>query len=278
MGACERGLRFPCGCCQPCLEKKRSDWNYRVKQENRHALSSFVLTLTYDEEHLPTRENSEGIHIPTLDKKHVQDFVKRLRRRIQYRVQSGNLPKETRRPEYGLQVRYYAVGEYGSKTDRPHYHIILWNVPRYDIDRIAEVWTEGGVYVDDVDDATIQYVLKYMITAPEMKKRTDRQKPFALMSKRPAIGAVWLETNAKYKKKMIWNNGHLHPTPKYYKEKMGLSTTPEEHLEYSDSAREKRKEAYQTLSKFEEPVQEFVTRKFAESKSKMKQISKHDKF
>lgn len=99
----------PCGKCVLCREKKASEWSFRALCENQSSSSEpLFITLTYDNEHKPER----GV-----DKRHVQNFMKRLRR---------NLDKE------GIEhdIRYFACAEYGKKSLRPHYHLILWNFPR----------------------------------------------------------------------------------------------------------------------------------------------------
>lgn len=63
-----------------------------------HDENDFV-TLTYRPEDLPKGG--------TLVKDHLQKFIKRARKR------------------YGVGLKYYAVGEYGDKLGRPHYHIAL---------------------------------------------------------------------------------------------------------------------------------------------------------
>ena len=58
------------------------------------------VTLTYDDDHLPEYNS--------LNYKHFQDFMKRLRK-----SHSG--------------VRFYMCGEYGEDFSRPHYHALLFN-------------------------------------------------------------------------------------------------------------------------------------------------------
>lgn len=111
-----------------------------------HDSSSFV-TLTYNDDSLP--DNS------SLRKRDLQLFFKRLRKAV--------LP---------ARIRYFACGEYGDDSHRPHYHILLfghglsaadklvvmkswpycdWNVP-------AIAQRAFGV----VEHDSIQYVAKYI--------------------------------------------------------------------------------------------------------------------
>ena len=74
-----------------------------------HAESSFW-TLTYSDECL----NLTASGRPTLRRKHVQNFLKLLRKHL---------------ATLGLKVKHYSVGEYGTLTERPHYHLILFGYP-----------------------------------------------------------------------------------------------------------------------------------------------------
>lgn len=105
----ETHIDAPCGKCIYCLNSQRNDWTFRLWQESRHSQNSNFLTLTYDKESL--RYGAKG---PTLYKKDVQDFIKRLRK--------NNLK------QWKEKIIYYAVGEYGDETERPHYHLIIFNV------------------------------------------------------------------------------------------------------------------------------------------------------
>lgn len=99
----------PCGKCVLCREKKASEWSFRALCENQSSLTEpLFVTLTYDNEHKPRC----GVR-----KEDIQNFMKRLRR---------NLDKL----KIEHDIRYFACGEYGKKTHRPHYHLILWNFPR----------------------------------------------------------------------------------------------------------------------------------------------------
>ena len=216
-------FRVPCGKCLPCQKRRRSEWSLRLEHEYMFSDSAYFITLTYNDESLP--RTKEGY--PTLLKKHVQDYIKRLRN-----AHVAYLKKEQRKvhDEFkitGKKIRYYAVGEYGSQTRRPHYHLLLFN---YDIDNTNQFiakWknTEtaqsyGHVDVGNVTAASINYVTKYMFKG--FNKKTDkRQSPFSLMSKKPIIGHDYLVNYGSYHIKneelqVADQNGSLRRLPKAY--------------------------------------------------------------
>ena len=102
----------PCGKCPKCLKRKQNAWAFRLQCQTRVSISSAFITLTYEDEKLPLSYNG----LPNLDKTHVQKFLKRLRKAS---------PKSSNE----LSIKYYACGEYGTRTHRPHYHMIAFNIP-----------------------------------------------------------------------------------------------------------------------------------------------------
>lgn len=68
--------------------------------------NSFV-TLTYTDKTLPLTTHG----LPTLNPRDLQLWLKRLRKAMS-----------------PFRLRFYAVGEYGGKTERPHYHAILFGM------------------------------------------------------------------------------------------------------------------------------------------------------
>lgn len=153
----------PCAKCLACLSNKRVDWSFRLQQEWKYSKgSTFFVTLTYDRKNL-NRVDYE------LSKRDLQLYFKRLRKHDKSRI------------------RYYAVGEYGEKTKRPHYHIILFGSNEKNV---RASWHSGIVHVGTVSMASISYVLKYLVQ-PELAIK-GKQKPFALMSRGYGLGAHYL--------------------------------------------------------------------------------------
>lgn len=111
-----------CGKCPPCIKRRIDGWVFRMLQEDRHSFTSHFVTLTYAPEYLPecehvNEETGEVKIFPTLRKEHLQNFMKRLRKFV--KSDFPELPK----------ISYYAVGEYGSDTKRPHYHLLVFGCP-----------------------------------------------------------------------------------------------------------------------------------------------------
>lgn len=185
---------IPCGQCTECRVSKAREWSIRLMHEAAlHDKCSF-LTLTYDDYHLP----QDG----SLRYRDLQLFNKNLRRQLDY-YYPGN------------KIRFFAVGEYGSKSFRPHFHEILfgedfsfdrkeWKKSHgysyYRSDFLERIWNNGFSVIGDVSYDSVNYVARYTL-----KKITGNIASFvydglepekAIMSRRPGIGHDFL---LKYK-------------------------------------------------------------------------------
>lgn len=163
------GVPFPCGQCLPCRINRRRVWTLRLMLEGlNHAESSFV-TLTYAPEFLPDNGS--------LIKKHVQGFLKRLRKSLE--------------PQ---KIRYFACGEYGEISQRPHYHLIIFGLPPHMEQFITRAWTFGLVHVGSFSMDSAQYVAGY-VTKKIVKRGTDDERisEFVLCSRRPGLGSYALD-------------------------------------------------------------------------------------
>lgn len=194
----------PCGRCPNCVKRRISGWSFRLMQEERNAASSYFITLTYDTSKVPISTNG----FMNLSKKDLQDYFKRLRK----------AHGESR-------IKYYVVGEYGGKTMRPHYHMIIFNA---DITKIDPAWNNGQVHFGSVTEASIGYCFKYMMKKSRvpMHERDDRQREFSLMSKglgesyiRPSMIA-WHKANLIERMYCNLKDGKKIAMPRYYKEKI----------------------------------------------------------
>jgi hypothetical protein len=155
-------IPVPCGKCPQCVKLKVNQWIFRINQHVKTSTNNVFLTLTYNEENLPINEG-----YPTLVKKDIQNFMKSLRQEQSYFTDT--------------KISYYSVGEYGKKKNRPHYHILLFNVhPNINYDR---VWKKGFSYPLPAKEGSYKYVLKYMSKQKTIDKNTPQLREFSLMSK-----------------------------------------------------------------------------------------------
>lgn len=181
-------IAVPCGKCPQCVKRRVSGWSFRLMEESRVSSSCWFITLTYATTHVPITTNG----FMALSKRDLQLFFKRLRK-----------------ANPGRGLKYYAAGEYGGKTNRPHYHIILFNAA---LETIQPAWHLGQLHYGQVSEASVGYTLKY-ITKPSripMHQNDDRQPEFALMSK--GLGASYLTYHTMWwhlDARAIWDRMYL---------------------------------------------------------------------
>ena len=233
-------VKVGCGKCPACKIRRVQDWVFRLRQEEKSSFSSYFVTLTYGPMYIPITKNG----FMTLVKKDLQLYFKRLRKLEAQKVHVSSKiainrkgkytklkkPKKEFITLYNQKIKYYACGEYGGQTNRPHYHIILLNV--INKQNIEKAWTidnkEIGITdIGTVTQASIAYTCKY-IDKPKripMHKRDDRLKEFSIMSL--GIGSNYItDQTIEYHHRQIDNNyiiqdgGQKHPLPKYYRDKI----------------------------------------------------------
>lgn len=195
----------PCGRCPPCQKQRVSQWGFRLRKEEERSSSALFLTLTFNSTNVPISPRG----FMTLCKREYQTFMKRLRK-----LSKKNDPK----------ISYYACGEYGSKTYRPHYHAIIFNA---NAENIQLAWQKGDVHIGQVSGASIAYTLKYINKGKRipMHQNDDRLPEFSLMSK--GMGANYLtpqmiqyHKNDLSKAYVTLPDGVKIALPRYYKQKM----------------------------------------------------------
>lgn len=194
----KQDMVVPCGRCAFCAATRRSDWATRIEYESKLHLVKKFITLTYANPHL-TWEHG----FPQLVKSDLQKWFKRVRKT-------------------GVKIRYYAVGEYGSCTLRPHYHILLFGEVSEEV--IRKSWPFGQVHIGTVTQASINYCLGYMVNKGAQYYH-NRVKPFSLMSTKPGLGANYLSDamirwHRSGRKNYVLADGVKRHLPRYYKVKI----------------------------------------------------------
>lgn len=195
---------FPCGKCIPCFQKKRNDWSIRLNEEAKHHIDKHFITLTYADWMLPE----------TLKRGHIQSYFKKLRHSLKGK----------------LNIRYYYVGEYGTKTGRPHWHIILFGCPSEVAIRTS--WTNssgkvrGHVHIGQVTEASITYALKYVLQPGER---------VIGMSRKYGLGAHYLTDEV-----IEWHRNGLHCYYPSFDTKLGLPRFYRDKIWYRKNLTEKK--------------------------------------
>lgn len=190
-----------------------------------HKQNSFI-TLTFSDEHLP---EDYSVHVRTW-----QLFMKRLRKALGSK-----------------KIRSFACGEYGETNLRPHYHAILFNHDFEDkrlwkTDRhgnrlyvskfLTELWGYGHCTTGDVTFESAAYVARYVMKKyigdkadehytrvhPLSKKVVRVQPEFVTQSRRPGLGAPWLERYKSdvYPSDFIIARGMKMNPPRFYDQKL----------------------------------------------------------
>lgn len=211
-------LNIPCGKCAACVERKQKEWFIRLKQEEVDSNSIWFVTLTYNNDHLPSDL--------CVNKEDFQKFWDRFRK---------NFPPRS--------FKYFCVSEYGLEQEghRPHYHFILFvkppeNLKYKDIyEYVEKSWQSGFISVSRATDARLKYVTGYCIN--KLFTPPDRTPVFNLISK--GIGKRYLE---KYKdfhcdetRFYVPYYGSKFPMPRYYKDKLFSDETKQKHCKKMES-------------------------------------------
>lgn len=213
---------FPCGTCPACRSRRASAWSFRLMQEEKHAYSAYFITLTYAETNVPRTRNG----YLEIRRRDLQLFFKRLRKM----QTSKRYCKKAGVPYIEQPLKYYAVGEYGGRFKRPHYHAIMFNASAELIER---AWTAGHVHYGDVSGPSVGYTMKY-ITKPTkipVHINDDRTPEFSLMSK--GLGECYLSANMIYyhkrlnanaivsdRCKVMTQDGIIIAMPRYYRDRL----------------------------------------------------------
>lgn len=207
----QKGYAVRCGRCPACINTRVSHWAFRLMEESKVSDSAHFVTLTYSPEHVPISENG----FMTLDNEDLTKFLKRAR----YHCVS--------------LVKYFAVGEYGGKRYRPHYHLIMFNG---NVEGITKAWQLGHVHFGTVTKDSIAYCMKYLDkfyvgTNVNRHERDDRKQEFQRMSKGLGLCYLSAETMRYHldapalRDYITIEGGWKISLPRYYRKKMYDSET-----------------------------------------------------
>lgn len=197
----DRPMTVPCGQCIGCRLERSKMWATRCVFESEMHDENCFITLTYDDQHLP----SDG----SVNLKHFQLFMKRLRKKMVSYINRGKA--YANKYPYGHKIGYFMCAEYGELCGysnialdicksltlqkkipvhkhqpvigRPHYHACLFNcafddlehystrngVKLYQSETLKKLWSNkngeslGYVTVGDVNFESAAYVARYCL-------------------------------------------------------------------------------------------------------------------
>lgn len=203
----------PCGKCAACLSNRRTQWVSRLSYELYHSSNGHFLTLTFDDDHLVFDIDTQK---PVALMDFASDFIVKIRSKL-FRKQAN-------------PIKYFVVSEYGPQTCRPHFHMLLFNLPLdVDLREIEILWYHGNITVDHITGARIGYVTKYCLAKidPDLWCFDDPvYKPNMRCSK--GLGSGLLNDNVlskQYKDSLLYdgyvsNDKYRVPVSRYYKERL----------------------------------------------------------
>lgn len=193
-------LNIPCGQCIGCRVDRATSWAVRCMHESQMHDENSFLTLTYSNENLPDKG--------TLVKRDVQLFIKRLRKFV-----------------YPKKVRYFYCGEYGDRTFRPHYHMLLFGLDFHDktlwktvkgnsyfiSPSLNDIWGKGYCVIGSLTYDSAQYVSGYIYKKQIGKSVNEVDpvtglKPYEVFDSETGeiFGLLEKEIEGTYKKIKIW--------------------------------------------------------------------------
>lgn len=223
---------FKCGCCPECLSSRASEWSLRSSMEYQSHVNSCMITLTYDHFKFDSTGAIVG-ELPVDASRHVlvedvQKFIKRLRKNAGSRHFRYSLEKN---------FKYLCAAEYGSRTHRAHYHLLLFGVKFYDAfpykkskrgnqiyrsDSLERLWQHGICTIDStrIGSAVARYCTKYMM------KNYGADDTFMLFSHGIGVEKMLEKFNAR----SYFVEGHEHPIPrvvwqKYIERKLSFASS-----------------------------------------------------
>lgn len=145
----------------PCRINRRKIWTTRLVLEGHAHSENCFITLTYKDESLPKPPSVRPTDLAT--------FLNPLKL-------------------FYPDMRYFAIGEYGSLRSRPHYHLLLFG---RNLQKAAAewLWPHGFVDVAAFNLSTAAYVAGYIADKLKLAAYPDGiAPPFCRLSTKPGLG------------------------------------------------------------------------------------------
>lgn len=191
----EKIVTIPCKNCIGCVQDYKKERTKRLILEAQNGKKNYFITLTLNEEN----------KTKNVSKKTLSNFIKKLR--------------TSQEKYFNNKIRYFGCGEYGSKTLRSHYHVIIFNLVYNNCNieeinkYIENIRKKGHTETALLNEASAAYVAGYA-TKKQLSKYKNKQlkkrgiePEFINMSRNPGIGALYVN---KHKEELIKNGGNTY--------------------------------------------------------------------
>ncbi len=187
-------------------------------------------------------------------------------------------------------------GEYGTERHRPHYHFIMFNLPKklMNPDELTHCWTTknpeaGFVHYGEANVKTMSYTAGYIMkrafkpldiidTDTGEIITDDRQPEFSLMSKGMGLNFQTPQMEAHLKAHLRTTlplNGFTYSLPRYIKDRI---FTKAEKLEIQQQAEKDQEHYFQTVLKGDYRQQDQIIQdKIRKYHKEMKQYELHNR-
>lgn len=229
-------FKVPCSKCVGCRLDYSKSWAIRCMHESSLYEHNSFVTLTYNDFYNDRNGGSLNYGDVTL-------FLKRLRKAIDTRYSDYSFLTDDSR-----KIRYFYCGEYGSKTFRPHFHILFFNLSFGDellhtvrngfklftSDTLSSFWTDpvsrdsyGHTATGSLTTASAAYVARYTV---KKALQGDQLVYFnsdtgefltpekVIMSRSPGIGKDWYDLYGRtsHLSDFVVVDGRKVRMPRYY--------------------------------------------------------------
>lgn len=168
-------MTVPCGQCLNCRINKRDQWAARILLERHCSFTGQFWTLTLSDEGLEQ-----------FQRKGPKDL---------FRQFINSLKRSESRAKNPMTIRFFGVLEYGPLTDRPHFHLALYNHVKNHLAATPYLpglprplfnigpWPHGHIDCQDLNPKSARYLAKYVTKFDD----TDREN-MNFPPKRPPLG------------------------------------------------------------------------------------------
>lgn len=142
-------ISVPCRKCRQCRKNIAAQWSNRLSNQLTTSHKAVFITLTYND-----------LFVEDISKREIQLFFKKFRKL------------------FDTKLKYFACGEYGEKSGRPHYHVIIFGIDMKDLntkrlnginycEKLEKTWNKGFYSIGNVNGKVINYVTGYLLKSKD---------------------------------------------------------------------------------------------------------------